>query len=267
MMSERLETPIYPVARAPSGKSAAIARDLASLVVSATLTPGTLLPTENELTQSHAASRPIVREAIRLLGGAGLVETRHGVGSIVNPPRLWNVFDPIVLAAHLDNRNLPAIVGELLDLRRTVEVESVGMAARRITPSELASLRASVDRMGAHLDDPERTAHADFAFHETIIEAAGNRFFDGILRYVRAALWEGRQLTSHGGGLRGRTQAFEHHRAILAAVEARDPERARAAMEEHLAVAASDLRRVVLASGLDPADASPGESDAAEVAA
>jgi GntR family transcriptional regulator, transcriptional repressor for pyruvate dehydrogenase complex len=266
-MPDRLQTATYPVARVASGKSAAIARDLASQVVSATLTPGTLLPPENELTQSHAASRPIVREAIRLLGGAGLVETRHGVGSIVNPPRLWNVFDPIVLAAHLDNRNLPAIVGELLDLRRTVEVESVGMAALRITPTALAALRASLDRMGAHLDDPELTAHADFTFHETIIEAAGNRFFDGIVRYVRAALWEGRQLTSRGGGLRGRTRAFEHHRAIFAAVEARDSERARAAMDEHLALAASDLRRVVLASALDPAEVSPRNGDAAEVAA
>jgi len=262
-MSERTMAPTPPAARVPSGKSAAIARDLASQVVSATLAPGTLLPTENELTHRHAASRPIVREAIRLLGGAGLVETRHGVGSIVNPPRLWNVFDPIVLAAHLDNRNLPAIVGELLALRRTVEVESAGIAATRITPAELAALRGSFDRMGSHLDDAERTAHADFEFHETIIEAAGNRFFDGIVRYVRAALWEGRQLTSRGGGLTGRTRAHEHHRAILAALEAHDPERARATMREHLAIAAVDLQRVVTTSVAGPMAPDPKEEAAA----
>lgn len=261
-MSKRAMAPTPSAVRAPSGKSTAIARDLASLVVSARLTPGTLLPTENELTQRHAASRPIVREAIRLLGGAGLVETRHGVGSIVNPPRLWNVFDPIVLAAHLDNRNLPAIVGELLDLRRIVEVESAGIAATRITPTELVALRGWFDRMGSHLDDAERTAHADFEFHETIIEAAGNRFFDGIVRYVRAALWEGRQLTSRGGGLTGRAQAHEHHRAILSALEARDPERARAAMREHMALSAVDLQRVVTAAAAGPMAPDPAEAAA-----
>ncbi len=234
--------------RPTSGKSAGIARELASQVVSGGLHPGTLLPTEHELVQRHGASRPVIREASRLLGGAGLVETRHGVGSIVNPPRLWNVFDPIVLKAHLDNRNLPAIVDELLELRRVVEVESAGTAARRRSSEQLATLSVWLDRMGAVLDDVERTASADFAFHEAIIEAAGNRFFGGILRYVREALWEGRLLTSQEGGWSGRRRAFEFHRAILEAIAAGDADRARDVMTEHLKVAASDLRQAVLST-------------------
>lgn len=234
--------------RPPSGKSATIARELASLIIAGELQPGTLLPTEHVLVQRHAASRPVIREATRLLAGAGLVETRHGVGSLVNPARRWNVFDPIVLKAHLDNRNLPAIVDELLALRRLVEVESAGIAAGRVMPSQLATLAAWLDRMGACLDDAERVASADFAFHEAIIEAAENRFFDGILRYVRDALWEGRLLTSHGGGLSGRKRALEYHRNIYRAIAAGDAGRARDLMTEHLAVAADDLRRAVLTS-------------------
>ena len=232
--------------RPQSAKSTGIARDLASQVVSGAWLPGTLLPGEHDLALRHGASRPVVREAIRLVGGAGLVETRHGVGTIVNPARLWNVFDPIVLKAHVDNRNLPAIAGELLDLRRVVEVESAGIAAHRITEGELAALERWLHRMGQVVEDPEAMAREDFAFHEAIIEAARNRFFDGIVRYVRAALWEGRLLTSRAGGLAGRRRAYEFHREIFRAIEAGDAEGARAVMREHLEVAGADLRRVVL---------------------
>lgn len=244
-------TPVVVVEpRQLSGKSAAIARELASLIIAGEVNPGTLLPTEHVLVQRHAASRPVIREATRLLAGAGLVETRHGVGSLVNPPRLWNVFDPIVLKAHLDNRNLPAIVDELLALRRLVEVESAGIAAGRVTPPQLATLAGWLDRMGFALDDPERVASADFAFHGAIIEAAGNRFFEGILRYVREALWEGRLLTSNGGGVSGRKRALEYHRRIYRAIAEGDAPRAREVMSEHLDVAADDLRRAVLASSV-----------------
>lgn len=226
-------------------KSSAIARDLASQVVSGAWHAGTLLPGEHELAVRHGASRPVVREAIRLLGGAGLVETRHGVGSIVNPARLWNVFDPIVLTAHLDNRNLPAIVDELLELRRMVEVEAAGIAAQRIGATELTALEGWLQRMGACLEDPDRMAQADFAFHEAIIEATGNRFFGGVFRYARGALWQGRLLTSRSGGLAGRSAAFEYHRAIYRAIADGDADGARAVMRAHLDVAAGDLRRAV----------------------
>ena len=231
-----------------SGKGAVIARDLASRIVSGGLVPGTLLPTEHELVRRHGASRPVIREAIHLLGSAGLVETRHGVGSLVNPPSLWQVFDPVVLNAHLDNRNLPVIAPELLDLRRMVEVESAGIAAERISPAQLVALAGWLDRMGACLDQSEAAARADFAFHEAIIEATGNRFFAAIVRYVRAALWELRLLTSHAGGLAGRTRAFEFHRSIYHAIAQRDGAAAREVMAAHMDVAAEDLRRVVAES-------------------
>lgn len=229
-----------------SGKGSAIARDLASLVVSQALTPGTLLPPEQRLVAAHGASRPVIREAIRRLAGAGLVETRHGVGSIVNPPRRWNVFDPIVLKAHLDNHDLPALLDELLEVRRVVEVEAAGLAAARIVPDELTALAVSLERMARDLDHPDRFAQLDFTFHEMVLSAAGNRFFDGIFRYVRDALWEGRQLTSRSGGVAGRERAHGFHRALHAAIAAGDPDEARAVMHEHLAVAESDLRAALM---------------------
>ena len=253
--------------RPSRGKGASIAREVASLIVSGELVPGTLLPTEHALVRRHGASRPVIREAIRRLSSAGLVETRHGVGSLVTPPRLWKVFDPIVLNAHLDNRDLPAIAAELLDLRRMVEVESAGIAAARIAPQPLADLAACLDRMGACLDDAERAARADFAFHEAIIEATGNRFFAAIVRYVREALWESRLMTSRGGGLAGRTRAFEFHRRIYRAIAEGDAATARAVMAAHLDVAADDLRRVVLASGnarADDADPQPVSANDAD---
>lgn len=164
--------PVADAASRPSrGKGASIAREVASLIVSGELAPVTLLPTEHALARRHGASRPGIREAIRRLGSAGLVETRHGVGSLVTPPRLWKVFNPIVLNAHLDNRDLPLIVSELRDLRSMVEVEAAGIAPARISPQPLADPSAWLDRMGACLDDAERAARVG-AKHVALTGAA-----------------------------------------------------------------------------------------------
>lgn len=230
-------------------KPDAIGRELAEDIVAKRVPPGSLLPTEAQLSERFGAGRGAVREAIRSLAAAGLVETRHGVGSLVNDGARWNVFDPVVLRAHVTTGNLPALTNELIELRRVVEVEAAGLAAERIDAAGVRALRTWHDRVAHVLDLPESMAEADIAFHGVILEVAANRFLHAAIEYVRPVLSDARRMTAELGGPEGRRTAHAAHALILRSIEAGDAERARAEMRDHIRASEGDIRAAMLQLG------------------
>jgi DNA-binding FadR family transcriptional regulator len=224
-----------------------LANRLAESVLRGEPPAGALLPSENELGRVYRVSRPTMRETIRRLAASGLVETRPGLGSVVNPPARWNLFDPLVLHAFVASGSLPLIAAELVELRRTAEVEAAGLAADRARPEKVAEMRLRYEQMSTALHRPDVFAEADIAFHDAIVEACGNRFLVGIFRYVAEPLREARRVTAIAGGPLGLAQAQDHHRRIVEAIAAHDPAAARNAMRAHLAQSADDLRQALVA--------------------
>lgn len=239
-----------PVSRANSGgdkyKADEVARELAQLCVDGQLPAGTLLASENKLSRLYGVSRPNIRRALHRLVTAGLVETRHGVGSFVGPKEKWNLFDPMLLQALMRNNSLSAIAEELVELRKMVEVESAGLAATRISTSELRQLERWLGRMKAALNQVELVTESDLAFHEIIVSASRNRFLQGIMSYLQEPLERARYLTMETGGSEGRMRAYRSHQAIFEAIAARDVSRARQAMSEHMEQLEKDMRAALL---------------------
>lgn len=233
--------------RATHPKTHALALALAQHTIGGGFPEGTFLPPESDLGRRYGMSRPSVREAIRRLEAAGLVQIRRSVGTYVNPPQRWNLFDLLVLRAFISSGNLPAIVNELIELRRAVEVEASGLAAGRITADRLQELRQWLDHMDAQMGDSDVFAQADIAYHNGIAAASGNRFLQGVMRFLSEPLTEARRLTSRAGGREGRANAQRHHTAIFDAIAARDGTAAREAMTRHLVEVEDDIRRAILA--------------------
>lgn len=117
------------------------------------LRPGARLPTEVEIMRMLGVGRSAVREAMSHLQAAGLVETRHGIGTFV-------------LA--------PCDGAALLELRVGLEADAAALAAERRSDAQLAQL-------GAACAD-------NTAFHVLIAESADNRYFQDILAHVRTQL-------------------------------------------------------------------------------
>jgi len=188
---------------------------------------GGRLPSERELAQSLSVSRPTVREAIMSLELDGLVEVKLGSGVYVRRAT------PSQSAAAPD-------VGpfELLEARRIIESEVCACAALRISVSALARLDeliADMERENEH--DVVLSERADRQFHELIAEATENT----ALMAAVTALWDARaraplirrlSVKAHAAGVK---PGVAEHRAILAALAARDPHAARNAMSAHLA--------------------------------
>ena len=126
--------------RRARGLAHGLVDDLGEKIRSQQLRTGDKLPTESAIMQAYGVSRTVVREALSKLQAAGLVETRHGVGTFVLPPRAAGMFrlDPADIATTVD-------VLAVLELRISLETESAGLAALRRTEDHLAGMRQALD--------------------------------------------------------------------------------------------------------------------------
>lgn len=225
----------------PRSKSDEVATNIATAIVNRQLRSGDTFASENELAQHFTVSRPNVRQALQRLASAGLVSTRHGVGTFVCPPERWNLFDPLLLEAFSSSGNLRAISGELVELRKMVEVESARLAAAKITDKEIRLLAQWLEQMNSCKEDVIGITRADLSFHEVIVEASRNRFFRGIMTYLHEPLLRARHSTMDAGGIPGRERACLHHAQILSALSARDSDAAGKAMSTHMKQLESDI--------------------------
>lgn len=202
------------------------------MILDGRLQPGERLPAEKELAATLGVSRGSLREGVRALGTLGILDSRHGDGTYVT------TLDPALLLAPV------AFVAELQDdaaafhaVRRLLETEAAGLASLHIDDAGLARLRAVLDETARALVqqplDHERLVDADLAFHQEIARASGNPVLAALVeglagRTSRTRLWRG--LSDVGA----EDRAFVEHEAILAAIAARDPDRARLRMATHL---------------------------------
>jgi GntR family transcriptional repressor for pyruvate dehydrogenase complex len=204
------------------------------------LRPGDQLPTEAGIVRRFGVSRTVVREALSRLQAAGLVQTRHGVGTFVTSRREAGLkADAAEIATLID-------VMALLELRIAVESEAAALAARRRTPGHLAAMRAALEEYEARLAAGEDTGAADYRLHCAIAEATGNRYFSTLMASLgpkaipRAALKMPDQTAA-------RRQAYlaavnREHADIFAAIERGDADGARAAMRNHIGNGRERLR-------------------------
>jgi DNA-binding FadR family transcriptional regulator len=205
------------------------------------LKPGDKLPTEAQIMREWGVSRTVVREALSKLQAAGLVETRHGIGTFVLEPTAASGFriDPAEIETAVD-------VLAVLELRISLETESAGLAAVRRTDEQLAEMRRALDDMAAG-DAGRDTVNPDFRFHHLIALATGNRYFADIMSHLGATLIPRARIDSSRLAREDLPQYLRRlareHEEIYDAIARRDPESARAAMRLHLTNSRERLRR------------------------
>jgi GntR family transcriptional repressor for pyruvate dehydrogenase complex len=211
------------------------------LIRSGALAPGSKLPPEPQLAAQLGLSRNLMREAVKALAEARVLEIRRGDGTYVTS------LQPDLLLGGLGGavELLQADTGTLLDImevRRLFEPVASALAATRIAGPGLAEVKRHLDAMRAARDDAELLNHHDAAFHRAVITATGNdtlvSLLDGISgQTLRARIWRGLV----DGDAAGRTLA--EHEAIYQALVAGDGPLAEAAALLHVSNTESWLRR------------------------
>ena len=188
---------------------------LREAIVLGQLLPAAKLPAEPALMRQFGVGRSTVREAIRALAHAGLVEVRQGDGTYVRTDRS--------VAAPLVDQLRRARVVEVHEVRRALELEIARLAALRRGEQDLVRLRAALAARRAALERgaAEAMLDADLAFHLAMAQASGNavlaELYASFATALRASLAELVDLT---GGMRRGSQ--EQHEQLAEAVAAGD---------------------------------------------
>lgn len=206
------------------------------LVSAGDLAPGDRLPIEKDLSEKLGVSRGTLREGVRALSAMGVLEVRQGSGTYVTALDLSRILAPVTTVIDLQAANHSA---DLQQVRRVLEMEAAYLAASRMTEEQLAEAEAileSVESLTEAQSSPtarEQFLDADLRFHSLIALASENPILESLLTAVsgrtartrlwRAVLQENVQQRTH-----------DEHRAILRALQRRDPEGARLFMGAHI---------------------------------
>lgn len=218
-------------------------RTLGAAIVGGQHPPGTTLPTEAEICRQLGIGRNILREAVKVLAGKGLLVTQRRAGTTVLPRSRWNLLDADVLAwtlAEPDRRD--EMLAELTQLRMMIEPEIAALAARVATPAEIRRLAEAYDAMERFRFDPQRAIEADIAFHERMFEASHHQLAGSLLRAFVVLLRANFALALRAD--QGFIRSLDEHRQVSDAVRRRDPEAACSAMRRLLANNEADLARI-----------------------
>jgi len=193
--------------------------------------PGERLPSERALAERLAISRPALREAVKRLEGAGLIEIRPRRGLFVRVASIDGLGDSFerLIGTDFDR------VNELLELRRVLEHRSAYLAAEYATPADIADLADIFAEIERDLAAGGAGDEADVRFHCAIAKAAGNTVLTHLMATLHGALAKASRLlasrlmeSSHY-----RTGMFELHVRIFDAIRNHQPEAAATAMDAH----------------------------------
>lgn len=202
--------------------------------------PGEALPNADDSSEMLGVSRTVLREAIKVLAGKGLVESRPKTGTRVRPRAEWNFLDPDVLAWRFAGPINPADVGELFELRRAIEPMSAALAAQRTTPQQVEELNQTLIEMEAVSDDGEQFAKPDLVFHQTILRMTGNELIGSLAALIETALVMSFRLSNDNP--HGQTHSMPLHSEVARCIAAGDAIGAQNAMIVLLDNAEKDVR-------------------------
>ncbi|MGW4960051.1 FadR/GntR family transcriptional regulator [Nonomuraea sp. NPDC004186] len=189
---------------------------------------GTRLPGENALAKALGVGRSTVREALRALAGAGLVQARQGSGVFVIATDI---------AEDWPARLRRAAITDVYEVRMMVETQAARMAARRRTEEDVAALEeALAARARAAAQDDAAFVDADIALHAAVVAAAGNPVLTDLFAEFAPALREGLIGLVEVLGLRAhdRNPGHDTHAELVAAVRDGDGDAAGAILQAEL---------------------------------
>lgn len=224
---------IFSVAR-PVRSFEEVAEQIQLAITNGQINSGDRLPNERDLASIFQVSRATLREAIRLLEGAGIVQVSRGIngGTFVTEPK------SIYVAKALNTliRFRGASVEDLAEFRSSFEGEAAFWAAKRRTEDEISEMLNIVEQYKkALIKDPwSKLVELDVSFHNLVAIASKNSIREAIMSGIYEVLNESSLTLSSLANHDFRYKQFEELSAIANAINTRDSEKARELMVIHV---------------------------------
>ncbi|CCH79138.1 putative Pyruvate dehydrogenase complex repressor [Nostocoides japonicum T1-X7] len=213
-------------------KSDRVAAVLEQQILTGSLAPGTVLPTEPELRELLGVSRTVIRDAVRTLTARGLLTVRQGRGTVVAEPT-DDAFSEAMVALLARSK---VTMRDVMHARETIEAMIAGLAATAATAEDWRDLERTYEdlRTAVLNGESDRANRAHVAFHAGILRAA----HQPVLALMLTPMSELAALTGVASIRRGSMEDWEveAHRPIIDALKARDPEAAERAIRSHFEI-------------------------------
>jgi DNA-binding FadR family transcriptional regulator len=228
-----LERPFEPVSTRRTFEEAV--EQIADKVRSGDLVPGDRLPSERHLAAQMRISRPTVREAVRMLTEAGVLEVRRGQSGGIFV--LSELVPRELLHSHWEVR--VSEVSGVLEARRLLEPRVAQLAAVHAGEADFAAMQETIDRKRELAGGPDFLRHEDLflqldlKFHLIIARATGNSTIVSLMRSLFRRLEIARDMALHAPTVPD--WVIDVHERTLDAVRAADFQAIDGVMDEHLA--------------------------------
>lgn len=189
---------------------------------------GDRLPPEREMAAQMHISRPTLREALKLLSQADVIEVRsRATGTVIRSDVIPREVISGRCAVVVDE------VGDVLEVRRVIETNIARIAGATAKKHDFEAMRTTIElQRSAAAEDVAYHLQLDERFHLVMARATGNPMFVELVRTMFARLAIARDMTPRGAG--DTALEVDIHTRTLSALETRDPVVIDAAMDEHM---------------------------------
>jgi GntR family transcriptional regulator, transcriptional repressor for pyruvate dehydrogenase complex len=209
-----------------------VAEQIEKKIINEALKPGDRLPSERLLAKRLGVSRPVIREATRVLAVRGLVESRQGSGTYIKEISSESASKPI--ERYLRLKDKINSFSNLHEIRKTLEIDIAGYAAERATEEDIKLLEKAIIDQEESKDDPEKFTQADHKYHAVLASATHNDLYLLLLSPITDIMLDFRMAAYISDPKNSIQGALTFHSQILEKIKARDANGARQAMREHL---------------------------------
>ena len=199
------------------------------------LKPGARLPTEQEWVEMLGVSRLVVREALQMLAGIGLIDVQQGRGAFVRDTAQISVFDQLTFG--LDLRELSYT--DVLEARAMLDLAVLELCMLRADERALADLEALLEQMDEAGKAGEPTHMIHRAFHHRMLRAAGNPLIERIGAMLMDTFWRmGDSIPElvflSNEPVRDHQPQIDSHRLLIEGIRSRNLSQSRLLVARHL---------------------------------
>jgi len=207
-----------------------VTRELGLAIVTGKYPPGSILPGDTELLSKFKVSRTVLREAVKVLAGKGLLQSKARVGTKVRNRHDWNLFDPDLLIWQAEAGFNAEFYQHIGEMRLAMEPEAAALASQRRTPAQVQEIFGWLARMSEPGITNREFVDADLNFHLAIADAAANPFMRSSSTLIEVALVAALSRSSPLDDPRSLAHSIAAHRAIAEAILRHDADGAWTAM-------------------------------------
>lgn len=205
-----------------------IANKLEELIIEEKFVAEQKLPSEQALADQFGVSRPVIREAMKILKARGLIIQKNGEGTFIHEPDSGLITDTVNRIIHLKNID----VEDIYEVRINLELLAVAQAVIKADDKGFEELQEINDELERYKDNIEKRVQGDVQFHKKIAQLSGNLLLEMFVESMAVLIT---QITKYTLERKvGNEEGIYGHQGIIDALRSRNVAEAKKMVRMHL---------------------------------